>query len=48
MNHIHLAGQIGNDDLTMHPFDYLNISILKLSLDINANFEVTTLLDLPK
>lgn len=32
----------------MHTFDCLNMSILKLFLDINANFEVATLSDLPK
>ncbi len=32
----------------MHTFDCLNMSILKLFLDINANFKVATLSDLPK
>lgn len=32
----------------MHTFDSLNMCILKLSLDINANFEVATHSDLPK
>ncbi len=32
----------------MHTFDCLNMSILKLFLDINANFEVAILSDLSK
>ncbi len=32
----------------MHTFDSLNMCILKLSLDINANFEVATLFGLLK